>query len=756
MGNDQNIASISSSAPSNPSKLLSTIFINNDNVHHFCCGFIGSAKGTFCLKSKSLCPILLKCGSHATSKFTPELNTYYICKSQDNFAAFCDISISQSTIKLSGKSLDMDTPRTISDWRAIIQAISNIDESKSTSELQNAIDSMVDHDISAFLKTPSKLAVIKNKVEETTEEEKKMKREYAELKSNLQAFNPSVTSMINNANSLDDLKSIMQSQNDDFIELFRHLGESLFSRNIFNDISTDLRTLSDSVSFIKQSLGTNDSAIFPSAWTGIHDIYAAIDGFDLEDLEASIESTSFDVEVLNEHKAKMIAYWEALGKNWLPRIESLSQEVTQLKSKINNSLKASQLGQNYQTLDSLLGTSTPSHPRSTQVRFADNLGGDSSLPSSASTMEILELKNMVASLSAKVVSLEQDLSEKVGSDGTSNHENSFSQGQLGQVGVQYRHLFFKDPKDLESWMKTHMTHPGHGLFVDLVSFCEFFGNDRYVERNVTLNEVYMSSKIGYSTIQDSIVASSFQNVLPAAYGRSHLQSKNNTDDEQYLLAQPELPSLPTFSKWDNRDGNNGRRFWIRSETRKTEQQLDGCIRSQLSGAAQVLAKDLLMDSYSMSEALYTFISTSYEDTMHSGKFDSTQAWKLTCSFVKRIFQEIAMERVVARDGIDVGNPWNTAAKFLFATLKAHEVMADFMKLSIKDHPSISSEMVKFVCYAQPSNDASEFLTRIAGVESLQRADQSNISKLESRLKKVETWKSDADKLLKKLKEASSS
>ena len=142
--------------------------------------------------------------------------------------------------------------------------------------------------------------------------------------------------------------------------------------------------------------------------------------------------------------------------------------------------------------------------------------------------------------------------------------------------------------------------------------------------------------------------------------------------------------------------------------------------------------------------------------MHSGKFDSAQAWKLTCSFVKRIFQEISHERVVARDGIDVADHWATASRFLFATLKAHEVMAAFMKLSIKDHPSVSSEMVKFVCYSQPANDASELLSRVAGVESLQRADQSNISKIESRLKKLETWKTEADKTLKKLKETSTS
>ena len=69
------------------------------------------------------------------------------------------------------------------------------------------------------------------------------------------------------------------------------------------------------------------------------------------------------------------------------------------------------------------------------------------------------------------------------------------------------------------------------------------------------------------------------------------------------------------------------------------------------------------------------------------------------SFVKQIFQEIAHERVIARVGIDVDDQWGTSSKFQFATLKA---MSDFMHLSIKDHPSISSEMVKFVCW-RPAN-----------------------------------------------------
>ena len=214
----------------------------------------------------------------------------------------------------------------------------------------------------------------------------------------------------------------------------------------------------------------------------------------------------------------------------------------------------------------------------------------------------------------------------------------------------------------------------------------------------------------------------------------------------FFCCKPLLNKVPAFSTLTTSQLVNTalptqhhyKRYWIRDETRKTEQQIDGCIRSQLSGPAQLLAKDLLMDFFSMSDVLYTFISTSYEDTMQSGKFDGDQSWTLTCSFVKRIFQEIGFVRVVARDGIHVEDHWTTSAKFLFATLKTHNVMQKFMKLSIKDHPSIISEIVKFVCYSQPAADALELMTRVTAVESMQRADQGNIAKVDTRTKRIET------------------
>ena len=92
-------------------------------------------------------------------------------------------------------------------------------------------------------------------------------------------------------------------------------------------------------------------------------------------------------------------------------------------------------------------------------------------------------------------------------------------------------------------MRANMPHASHGLFVDLVSFSKFFGAERYVEKNTMLNEVYMSSKIGYATIADSIVASSFQNVLPGAYCCPISSSKSNKKKFQHRQNYQEcLPS----------------------------------------------------------------------------------------------------------------------------------------------------------------------------------------------------------------------
>ena len=85
----------------------------------------------------------------------------------------------------------------------------------------------------------------------------------------------------------------------------------------------------------------------------------------------------------------------------------------------------------------------------------------------------------------------------------------------------------------------------------------------------------------------------------------------------------------------------------------------------------------------MAHTLYTSISTSYENTTHFGKFDSTQAWNITSSFVKQIFSEIGYARVSASYIIKTDAPWSSVAGVIFATLKSHSVMIKFMNFPSK-------------------------------------------------------------------------
>ena len=73
-----------------------------------------------------------------------------------------------------------------------------------------------------------------------------------------------------------------------------------------------------------------------------------------------------------------------------------------------------------------------------------------------------------------------------------------------------------------------------------------------------------------------------------------------------------------------------------------------------------------------------------------------------------------------------------------------------MRLIIKNHPSISSEIVKFVCYYQTLSGTNQVLDSISLVDFLQRGYHSSISKLELSMNKLEAWKDYMNETLKKI------
>ena len=66
---------------------------------------------------------------------------------------------------------------------------------------------------------------------------------------------------------------------------------------------------------------------------------------------------------------------------------------------------------------------------------------------------------------------------------------------------------FQNEDDLQIWLRLNISRkPPHSLFFDRVCFSENFETNKYKEINYTLNDIYLSRKIGYGSFVDSIAA----------------------------------------------------------------------------------------------------------------------------------------------------------------------------------------------------------------------------------------------------------
>ena len=491
-------------------KPLPLYYLSQECVDEVCCGLIGSHKGIFCLKLKAECSIHQKGGSHFTSKFAPQGNTYYVCKSVDKTSAYCNLAFSHKSFIVSSiKHIDLSVPKPIGQWRALIQTIHDEPSPVPGEDLE--VKPELDLKPPA-LATDLKLETIKDG-NESPNTSSDYKREYHVKSFPNHSFKPSQTSAFKELDTMEEsvLKSILKTHHSDINFITKYLNELIQKWNVLDQ---DLVLLNSKVATLHQELGSNTQATFLSAWNAIDVISKNLEGIDFEDLQTSVNLSTMQIVEAKESISKFKSYWETLAEVWLPKIVETEQNLSKLKSNFHQQTASNESSKRDKMLDSLL------HP--SESSLFTHQPSDSHMQNS--NLLITSLKERLDALESSQQDLNSRLTDLSAQSSSFSHQN-IPQGTLGVSGVQYRQYFFKDPDDVESWMRSSMTHPSHGLFVDLVSFSEFFGADVYVDRNTTLNEVYMSSKIGYASVADSIVASSFQNVLPTAYGKPLTTSK---------------------------------------------------------------------------------------------------------------------------------------------------------------------------------------------------------------------------------------
>ena len=547
------------------SKQVKVVCISNEMISSRCFGIIGARKGGFCLKPKALCTSHNNGGSHSSSKFNPNSSNYYIYRSSAGDSAWCDYTVNKYTANnFPNVQIHESESHSLDDWKTIF---SSIDSDLSVTEVNETIEFMKKPTSYESLKTPSKFKklerdIVKDETDYILTDGKK------ESDVALLFLTGKEKQEFKDSNIPEDLISFISDIGEVVRTMFSDMQSfrtDLVKRAMLTDVSSDILKVTSAVTGLKSSIGPNLEASYPDLWTAIDDIKDLLNtskiNFDV--LKHSHENGNVELSTLEEIVTSYGKRWDALSKNWLPLLTEHEKMITKLKESSNN---PTNVFSTVSATDAML----TSGPHSVPIAEVSSRNINSTL---------LEQKDLIDNLVARIADLESKVSNASPSEflpvGDLPRMSGESDG-YGSSGVSYKQYFFSDEESVKRWMKEHMSTPSHGLFVDLVSFSEFFGGDIYVERNKTLNDLYMSNKIGYATMADSIVAASFQNILPGSYGRNTSSIRSITDTD--LQAQPELPGLPTFKKWDNHDGATGRKYWIKKECRNTGIQIDGMIR----------------------------------------------------------------------------------------------------------------------------------------------------------------------------------
>jgi hypothetical protein len=227
------------------------------------------------------------------------------------------------------------------------------------------------------------------------------------------------------------------------------------------------------------------------------------------------------------------------------------------------------------------------------------------------------------------------------------------QQQIVGDGVQIGSKVFQSFDDLRAWVPLKLPNRRYGLFVDAVSLLDFFTSVGHVDAKQTFTSFYSQKRTGFASMYEARVAASVQNLFPMVFRKSESSGLDTSD---------KLPALSDPDKWDN--GATGLKYRILCGMSDVEYQIESAIDSVLGDyeEAKPLAKECLFKSKRFIMELCNFMMQDYHRYMYRG-YSKTDAWKMTAISVRRIFEEMHSERVVARDGYDQEDKEFSAASF---------------------------------------------------------------------------------------------
>jgi hypothetical protein len=440
---------------------------------------------------------------------------------------------------------------------------------------------------------------------------------------------------------------------------------------------------------LSASLGTSPARLAvdymaPSAWASIGAIATRLDELGVHQIshQTQLEDLKLEINVsignqlsvsqdeararLSDFKRAFIEAIRGLGG----RLDSAELQIISLVAKLSNR-----------------GSEVVHIPtRETDLdRLSRNLTIDLAGPTTPNPSTELASDEFATRVEARLVKLETKLSGLI--------------AKSDDRAIMFAGLGFKSIGESNAWLETEMRRHPSGLIVDVHMVFEHIHNAlEGIDTIATMEKLY---KIKVSCIADSVAMTSFDAKAPKFFCKvqGHKVIKGDTSY---------FDRIPTHAEWS--DAGSGFKMRLQ-ETLAEFQEAHSTFIDQaveIGSRPHTLAHAALTESGAWIIGFTQFIDEYYRE-LSKAKFGSAKAWHVTTRLAKRILDEIGTQRYGVQNAFAVGDSRQICQQIVWAVLKSHDVMAEYKRLNFKNHPSIATELVKFLAI-NTSFEAIEKLT----------------------------------------------
>jgi hypothetical protein len=272
--------------------------------------------------------------------------------------------------------------------------------------------------------------------------------------------------------------------------------------------------------------------------------------------------------------------------------------------------------------------------------------------------------------------------------------------------VKFGGLGFSDLADCAAWIEKHFSDHQYGLIMDpLLMLDRIYGEEEVSESGgALLKSMELQYKMKIDSGGEAAALNALRYSRPRVFhkGRPTIVSVQN---------KSRLNAILTHADWN--PGGEGVKDYCVEKMNLLEEVISDEIRNTFEpeSTAHWIANKCLTATVSFLNQLFGCIESIYKRLYNFSKFTTEQAWSLTTQVLDRILADLFIPKDNIVQTLKTRNTPATCAQVLYAAFKTHDIMAVYVSHKFENHPSVSTEYVKFLA----TNSGSEKVVKLMEV-----------------------------------------